>query len=197
MFRCPVDREETLASGFEAGRRAVALDDASALAHCALGTVHIWADETEQGLEEALQAVRLNPYMAHAAMAAGNRLDLVGRTGEGIEGMLNALELNPRDPIRWRYMAYLSRAYISLGEFDQALDWGRQAVTLRPDLPEAQFRYAVCLAHLDRVDEARDALEKCSSLDPGYVAEMTNWQPYPDDARNAHILDGLRRHKLL
>jgi len=57
-------------------------------------------------------------------MAAGNRLDLVGRTEEGIAMMERALMLNPRDPIRWRYMAYLSRAYISLQQYDQAVEWG-------------------------------------------------------------------------
>jgi adenylate cyclase len=119
MYDCTNDREETLRRGFEAGRRAVALDDGSSLAHIALGTVHIFAEETELGLAAALRALDLNPNFTHAAMAVGNRLDLVGRTEEGIAQIENALTLNPRDPNRWRYMAYLSRAYISAKDYER------------------------------------------------------------------------------
>ncbi|MBT4933764.1 MAG: adenylate/guanylate cyclase domain-containing protein [Rhodospirillaceae bacterium] len=197
MFDCNDDPQTSLRNGFEAGRRAVSLDSASALAHLALGTVHIWAEETELGLSEALQAVELNPNFAHAVMAAGNRLDLVGRTEEGIGLMEKALILNPRDPIRWRYMAYLSRAYISVEQYQRAADWCQKPVALRPDLPEPLYRHAICLAHLDQIEEAREMLKKCSAIDARYVSSKSNWQPYPDEQRNQHILDGLLRHGLV
>nr|WP_281358266.1 adenylate/guanylate cyclase domain-containing protein [Hongsoonwoonella zoysiae] len=197
MFDCVEDRQASLARGLDAARKAVALDDSSALAHMSLGAVHIWTEETDLGLAEAQIALQLNPNFAHAAMAVGNRLDLVGRGAEGIQQMERGLALNPRDPVRWRYMAYLARAYISHGEPQIAADWARQAVFLRPDLPEAQFRYAICLAHLDRVEDARAALERCSALDPDFVARKANWRPYADDDRNRHLLSGLRRHGLL
>ncbi len=197
MFDCSDDREGCIKLGFEATRKAVALDDGSALAHISLGTVHIWAEETELGLAEALTALELNPNFAHAAMAAGNRLDLVGKTEEGIAQMERALVLNPRDPIRWRYMAYLSRAYISHGEYERAADWAHKAVMLRPDHPEPLYRYAITLGHLDRVEEARAALEQCNAADASYVAKRANWRPYPDQARSDHFLDGLKRHGLL
>ena len=130
-------------------------------------------------------------------MAVGNRLDLVGETQEGIAQMEQALTLNPRDPICWLYMAYLARAYLSLEDYQRAAQWGQKAVMLRPDLPEALFRHAVCLAHLDRVDEARTLLEQCSKIDANYVASRVDWQPYPDEKRNLHVMAGLRRHKLL
>jgi adenylate cyclase len=197
MHDCTDDLGASLRKGFEAARRSIALDDASALAHMSLGMMHIWAGETKLGLAEGERALDLNPNFAHAAMAVGNRLDLVGQTEEGIAQMERALTLNPRDPIRWRYMAYLARAYLSLEDYEQAAEWGQKAALLRPDLPEALFRYAVCVAHLDRADEARDLIAQCSAIDPGYVAKRAEWRPYPDEKRNAHIMDGLRRHNLL
>jgi len=197
MHECTDDVEPVLKKGFEAARRAIALDDASALAHMSLGMMHIWAGETALGLAEGQRTLELNPNFAQAAMAVGNRLDLVGQTEEGIAQMERALTLNPRDPIRWRYMAYLARAHLSLGEYEKAAEWGQKAVMLRPDLPEALFRYAVCVAHLDRVDEARDLIAQCSAIDPGYVAKRADWRPYPDEKRNMHVMDGLRRHNLL
>jgi len=197
MFGCVEDRDASLKLGFEAARRAVALDDGSAMAHMGLGAVHIWAEETDLGLAEAQIALELNPNFAIAAMAVGNRLDLMGKTEEGITQMERSLTLNPRDPNRWRYMAYLSRAYISLGDNQRAADWARKSVLLRPDLPEALFRCAVCVAHLDEVDEARALLDRCKAIDPNYLTSKADWHPYASQARNNQLLSGLNRHKLL
>lgn len=174
MHGCPVDTVQALKHGFAAARQAVSLDGSSALAHISLGTVYIWAEDMEMGLAEARRAVELNPNYAHAAMAYGNRLDLSGQTEDGIAQLEKALKLNPRDPMCWRYMAYLSRAYLSIKDYQQATDWGRKASMLRPDLPEALFRYAVSAAHLDRVEEARGLLARCDEIDPDYVARMSN-----------------------
>jgi len=197
MHGASADRAQDLAEGFRAARRAVALDGNSPLAHIALGTVHIWAEEIDLGLAEALRAVELNPNFAHAAMAAGNRLDLVGRTEEGIREMERALALNPRDPNCWRYMAYLSRAYASLGETETAADWARRAVLLRPTLAEALFRAAVTIAHAGAEEEVRGLIARCEALEPGYTTAKADWRPYRDAARNAALLAPIRAMGLL
>ena len=110
--------------------------------------------------------------------------------------MERALTLNPRDPNRWRYMAYLSRAYIGLEDYQRATDWARKAALMRPDLSEALFRCAVCIAHLDELDEAKALLDRCSAIDPNYLSRMVGWRPYADQARNEHLLSGLRRQGL-
>ena len=196
MFKCVEDHEAALKLAFEATRKAIALDDGSAVAHLCLGTTYIWAGETALGLAEAQIALRLNPNFAYAGMAVGNRLDLMGQTEEGIAQMERALTLNPRDPLRWRYMACLSRAYISLDQYETAADWARQAVLLRPDLSEALFRCAVSVAHLDAVDEAKTLLAQCKAIDPDFLVAKADWRPYADQARNEHLLSGLRRHGL-
>jgi adenylate cyclase len=196
MFGCTDDPNASLRLGFEASRRAVALDSASATAHMALGECHIWAEETELGLAEAQIALELNPNFAIAAMSVGNRLDLIGKTEQGIAQMEQSLALNPRDPNRWRYMAYLSRAYVSLGEYQHAAEWARKAALLRPDLAEAVFRCAVCVAHLGEVDKAKVLLDRCRAIDPNYLSRMAGWRPYADQRRNDHFLGGLRRHGL-
>ena len=196
MFNCVEDREAALKLAFEATRKAIALDDGSAVAHLCLGTTYIWAGETALGLAEAQIALRLNPNFAYAGMAVGNRLDLMGQTEEGIAQMERALTLNPRDPLCWRYMACLSRAYISLDQYETAADWARQAVLLRPDLSEALFRCAVSVAHLDAVAEAKTLLAQCKAIDPDFLVAKADWRPYADQARNEHLLSGLRRHGL-
>lgn len=189
---CTDDRDRSLAKGFEAARRAIALDEASAVAHLCLGTAHIWSDQLEPGLAEAERALELNPSYAHAALAVGNRLDLVGRTEEGIALMEKGLQLNPRDPRRFKYMGYLARANCCLGRHDLALAWVEKAVRLRPEQPDAHFRYAVGLANLGRVEETKAALDEAERLRSGFVESRKTWCPYPDDARNQRFFAGLK-----
>jgi len=111
--------------------------------------------------------------------------------------MKRALLLNPRDPVRWRYMAYLARAYASQEDYETAAIWSEKATQLRSDIPEPLFRHAVVLAHLDQVEDARRLLARCDALDPSFLTSKANWSPYPDPDRNVRIMAGLQRHALL
>lgn len=197
MLECAVDVESTAQLGLAAGKRAIALNDDSALAHLALSSVFVWTGEAKNGLAEAQRAHELNPNDVRAAFAVGNRLTLTGELSQGVEIIEDALKLNPRDPYRWHYFGYLSRAYLSLGEAETAFDWAQKAVRLRSDQPEPHFRLALCHAHLGASDEARSELAQCERLEPGFVERRKAWKPYPDDKRNSQLLDPLRQANLL
>lgn len=189
-------REKTLTLGLEAACAAVRLDANSSLACLALGSAHIWAEQYDTAIAETRRSVELNPSNAQARASLGNRLDLAGRPGEGIAQMEYALQLNPRDPRRFRFVGFLARAHITQGEYDAALGWAREAVELRPDLPESYFRLAICLGHLNRTDAARAALRDTERLQPGFLSNRKEWRPYADASRNEHFFAGLRRHNL-
>jgi hypothetical protein len=57
------------------------------------------------------------------------------------------------------------------------------------------FRRAICLAALDRVEDARAALEASEALTPGFLESRLSWRPY-EDARDDILFAGLRRHRL-
>jgi adenylate cyclase len=192
----PNDRSTIIDKGLEAARQAVALDCNSSMAHLALATAQVWLEQLDLMIAESELAIELNPSNAAARMALGNRLDLIGRTLEGIKEMELSLRLNPRDPRRFTFMGFLSRAHVDLADYEKALQWARQSVQLRPDLPEPHFRLAVCLGHLDRVEEAQNALTECERVKPSFVESYQGWRPYADSLRNEHFFDGLRRHGL-
>lgn len=191
------ERRALLKEGLEAAMRAVKLDDRSAFAHYVLSVAYVWAEQLQKGISEAEVSLQLNPYSAQAHMGLGNRLDVIGRTEEGIRKMEHALRLSPRDPFCPTIMGYLCRAYLSLERPDRALEWIEKAVNLRPENPDLQYRYAICLAHLDRVGDAKSALSECERLQPGFLASREHWRPYSDDARNQRVFAGLFRHGLL
>lgn len=191
------ERQSLLEKGSQAAKRAVELDSRSSFAHYALGVAHAWAEQYSKSISEAEISLQLNPYHAQALMGLGNRLDLVGRTAEGIVKMKQGLQLSPRDPFCSLIMAYVSRAHLDQDQPAEALEWMEKAVSLHPHNPDFQYRYAVCLAQLDRVDEAKEALNECERLEPGFLKKRRCWQPYSDDARNRRFFAGMLRHGLL
>lgn len=191
------DRDKKVAHAYDSARRAVELDPNSSDAYLQVGTAYVWIEDFESAISETELAVELNPSNAHARMALGNRLDLIGRNSEGILQMEHSLELNPRDLNCWNYMGYLSRAYLDSQQYENALSWAQKALRLRPDQPEAYFRVAACLAHLNHFQEARAALAKCDRLSPGFITMKASWQPYSDSGRSEHFFAGLRRFSLI
>jgi adenylate cyclase len=196
-LKCADDVEASLESGYDAARKGVALDEGSALTHYVLSTAYVWREQLPLSFEELRRVLELNPYFARAHLALGNRLDLAGQPDDGIAGLRRALELNPRDPNRPQYMLFLARALTVQGAHDEALRWAASAVGLDLDNPDVQYRYAICLANLDRADEARAALARCEQLRPDFILKRRNWRPYSDDSRNDRFFAGMRRNGLM
>jgi adenylate cyclase len=197
LIGCPVDPALTGQLGFEAARRAVSLDDNSAVAHLALGSIYIWTGDVDSGLRHGQRALELNPNDVRAGLAVGNRLTLIGRLEEGIRTILATLPLNPRDPSRWLYYGYLSRSYLELGDIEAATEWAKKAIDMRQDQADAYFRVAICHAHRGEVEVAGQLLAKAELLEPGFLNRRRSWQPFPDPRRNHWFLAPLRDNGLL
>jgi adenylate cyclase len=197
LIGCPVDPALTGQLRFEAARRAVSLDDNSAVAHLALGSIYIWTGDVDSGLRHGQRALELNPNDVRAGLAVGNRLTLIGRLEEGIRTILATLPLNPRDPSRWLYYGYLSRSYLELGDIEAATEWAKKAIDMRQDQADAYFRVAICHAHRGEVEVAGQLLAKAELLEPGFLNRRRSWQPFPDPRRNHWFLAPLRDNGLL
>jgi adenylate cyclase len=197
LIGCPVDPALTGQLGFEAARRAVSLDDNSAVAHLALGSIYIWTGDVDSGLRHGQRALELNPNDVQAGLAVGNRLTIIGRLEEGIRTILATLPLNPRDSSRWLYYGYLSRSYLELGDIEAATEWAKKAIDMRQDQADAYFRAAICHAHRGEVEVAGQLLAKAELLEPGFLNRRRSWQPFPDPRRNHWFLAPLRDNGLL
>ena len=186
------DRLATANLALEAARNAVKFDESSATAHHALSTAYQWLDRQDDAVREAEIAVALNPNDASGLHALGNKSDLAGDP-EGILRMEKAQKLNPQDAQLYTHLAFLARAYLNAGAYDESLDRARKAIERNPDHPNAFYIMALALGHLGREDEGRAALATCDELHPGFVESRKDWRPYVDPASNAALKDGLRR----
>jgi|GEM_PF-579529 len=191
LLECYHDRARTMTALHDAARRAVALNDESSLAHHLLSTSHVWRDELDLSVAEGRLAVALNPYDAEVLHALGNKLDLIGDP-EGITFMEQAQSLNPRDPERHMYLTFLARAHLNVSDYDRSIACARNAVQWKPDYPHAYFVLGLALGLQGQCKDAKDALDNCENLHPGFIGKRENWHPYLDESRNRRLLEGLR-----
>ena len=196
LFDVAEDRAAWETKALASARRAVALDNESAYAHYALGSAHIWANQHAASIAETRMAVQLNPSNTVAWLALANRLDIVGDK-EGMPLLEKTLQRNPRDPHNHIYYGQLGRCYINARDYEKALACLREAVRLNPDYPNTYHVLAICLGHLGKADEAREAARRCDALRPGLIARRAHWNVYLDEAANRHLTEGLRKAGLV
>ena len=158
-----------------------------------MGMALLWAGQNEEAILSLQKSVELNPSHGYARASLGSVLDLMDRTDEGILMMEAGLRLNPDAPNTRHIYSFLARAYVKAHRYEDAIASARKSIHLRPDYPNAHYLLAVGLAHSDRCDEAKAALEQCEIIQPGFIASRMEWQPYPNSSDNEHFLDGLRK----
>ena len=175
----------------KAARRAVALDEGSSFAHLALSGAFMWSNQHEQAIAETRMAVELNPSNVPAWLALGNRLDIIGQHDEGIALLEKSLRLNAHDPHNHIYYAQLGRAYINARKYEIALRYLRESIRLKPDYANTFHVLAICLGHLERVNDACEAAQRCEQLRPGLMKRRAYWNIYLDPESNKHLTEGL------
>ena len=158
------DRDAEMARALEAGKTAVKLDENDPFAQVALGRIYTLHREHDTAIAQCDVAISLTPSYANAHFGRAHSLWMSGRADEAIASHDEAMRLSPRDPILWAFMASKAIALIMLGRYEEGLDWAQKAqrqpsTALWAFLPEAS-----ALALLDRIDQARAALERARRL---------------------------------
>ncbi len=185
---------ETLSQGFEAARRAVALDGKDAGARFTLGRLYYMKREHDASIAELKTAVALNPSFANAYLGLATAMVYSGKASEAIGPADDALRLSPHDPYLWILMVVQAFARLQLKDYEAALDWSTQAVRQPSAEITAYLTHASSLGHLGRHDEGRKAIAEVLRRKPDFSPEYVgNILPYKDTADLDDILDGLRK----
>lgn len=88
----------------------------------------------------------------------------------------------------------MARAYLVLHRYKEAVKWARQG-RRHQSLPWPSLAIpASALAHLDRLKEARRALDETNEREPGITVEFVREHTTVSDADYiGHFLDGFRK----
>jgi adenylate cyclase len=112
------------------------------------------------------RALTLNPNSAHAWLARGLVSYRQNRPDTAIEAFKRAMRLSPLDPVAYFMTCGLALAHVIAGRYEEAIEWADQSLRELPRFESALRNRVVACAHLGRVEEARDGLERLLELQP-------------------------------
>ena len=155
--------------GVSFARRAleVADDDPSVLANAAIALAYFGEDI---GAMTALadRAVALNPSFARGWYTCGVLRCWGGEPDAAIQDVNAALRFSPRAKVG-NSTALIGRAHFLSRRFDQAVPKLLLAIQDDPTYPEPYRTLAACYAHMGRLDEAREVVERLRNITPVIV----------------------------
>jgi TolB-like protein/class 3 adenylate cyclase len=191
------DQAVQFAAAEAALAKALSLAPEHAAAHSCLGYVQINTNRAVQSIAEFERALALDPNQTAAYAGIGLAKYCIGRAEETEAHVQEALRLSPRDTSAYLWMGVAGVAKILLGRDEEAVTRLRHAIDMNRNFPRAYFWLAAALAQLNRLDEAKFAVQAGLALVPTYTV-----RGFRDRASNDHptflaqrerIVDGMRK----
>lgn len=163
------DRAARLATGEAALVRALTQAPDHAWAHLSLGLAMIQTKRALQGMAECERALALDRNLAPAHAMIGLAKFRIGQGEETEAHVEEALRLSPRDSFVAAWMSIAGDAKLFLGRDEEAVARLGRAIALNRNNPYTNFLLAAALANLDRIDEARAAVQAGLALNPDFT----------------------------
>ena len=120
-------------------------------------------------IEAFERSVALNPSSTLVLKCAGEGLAMADESEAAIEKLERAMRLSPSDPAAyWTYHGF-ALAHFSERRYEEAVEWAGRAVLQNPEFTFALRALAAGLAHLGRIEEARQGMERVTALDAEFT----------------------------
>jgi tetratricopeptide (TPR) repeat protein len=191
----PHERAERFASAEAAATKALSLAPDHAWATLCMGIVLTLTNRASQGIAECERALALDRNLAHAQGYMGLAKFLLGRGEETVSHVQEALRISPRDARAYVWLTGAGHASVSLGRDQEAVEWLHRSIEMHRGYLMSHYALAAALANLDRLEEARTAVQKVLSLDPNFSIARLRATPISDNpiflARRERLLAGL------
>jgi DNA-binding winged helix-turn-helix (wHTH) protein/TolB-like protein/Tfp pilus assembly protein PilF len=161
------DRAAALDRAFELARTAHQINPDIPETYWMLAYVHVHRGEHEQALQHLETAVRLYPSYADGYAFMGAIHSGLGRPADGVLLLRTAMRLMPESG--YLYFMLLGRAYLFLGDLEQARVNLKHALSRNPEFLDARvYMAAVHVASGDKAAAAWEA-EEIRALQPGFT----------------------------
>jgi len=177
----------------ELAHRAARLDDEDPWAHLALGYLAFTERQTEEAVREYMRALDLNPNFATAYGYLGWAVVFDGQSEEAIRYFQRALRMSPQGPLKAFFYSGTCVAHYYAHRYDEAVEWGREAIRERPGFTAAHRILCASLAQAGRKSETSRAMKRLREVQPNIsVSWIERYVPYTPRAM-LHFLDGMRK----
>ena len=166
------DVAATLATARLRAQRAIRRDPDDPWTHFAAGYVHMVARRTEEAVAELSEAIELNPSLAFAHTILGSAYGYAGMAADGLHHCSLATKLSPRAYFHPATLAVGGLCHLMAGRFDEAVEFERRAVDLRPNFGVAWRTLAAAAGLAGDLDLAKSALSRGTAFPPDAVRPM-------------------------
>jgi TolB-like protein/class 3 adenylate cyclase len=165
-------------------------------AHLYMGQVLCATNRAARGIEEYERALALDPNLALARGSMGLAHVFIGRAEETETHVREAMRLSPRDTNLPAWLLHVGGAKAYLGEYEAAAGWLRKSIEANRNTFWAYFLLASCLAHLGRLDEARQELKNGLAVNPNFTIKRFHAAAESDNpvfvAQHVRVAEGMR-----
>jgi TolB-like protein/class 3 adenylate cyclase len=137
-------------------------DDPGVLATAAIALAY-FGEDIDAMIALVDRALALNPSFALGWSISSNLRHWAGQPDIAIEHAENSLRLSPRARVG-RSVFLIGAAHFVSRRFDEAVPKLRLAIQEDPSHPEAYRTLAACYAHMGRLDDAREVVERLRTI---------------------------------
>jgi tetratricopeptide (TPR) repeat protein len=124
-------------------------------------------EQSQQMIDQTrviIDRARGNPADLEAQLQAAEQFMQIQRPEGALEFLLKADQIKPNDA---EIVSSIGEAYLFANKFEQAQDWSRRALKLRPDYPPAMFYLLASLVETNQhLDEAEQLVTKLEAITP-------------------------------
>lgn len=189
------DGQGALARALELAQTARRMDPDLPEAYGVLAHVHAVRLEYDEAIKILRQAIVLAPSYADGYAHLGSAYAHMGQPAKAIPLLRAAARLNPDGGSR--YFVVLGRAYLFLGDTEQALINLREAITRNPADLDGHVYLAATLVASGDLPAARWEAEEIRALQPGFaVRQWLQTYPTTDADQKQRLIDLLAKVEL-
>jgi adenylate cyclase len=181
---------KSLDRAHDLSKKALNIEESSALAHSALGSIYLRRTQYDLAMSELERAIELNPNDTHSQRQLGSVMLYSGRKDEAIYWLESALRLNPH--LSLGAFMLLGQAYYLSDRYQDAITILKKGLAKNPDYVGHHIMLAAAYAQVGYGEEAKRSAAKVLRLDPFFKL-----QSYGTVFRNSEdrvkIIKGLKK----
>ena len=187
-----LDRDKTICEAYELAKQAVSLNENSEDAHWALGLIQHERGKNDIAILELERALELNPNCSTAYGLLGNIQSYCGKPDESIKNNQIAIRINPKDISIFFRFSGIAMAHFVAGRYEEAVQWTLKSIHRKPTWRMGHAILASSLAHLSRLEEAKDAITNFLKIVPNATISGLHL-PYKGLDDENKFKEGLRK----
>ena len=157
-----------------------------------MGYIYLYKRQHEEAIKAGERAVELSPNGAEAHASLAFILICSDKIELAIKLLQRAFRLNPIP--QSNFYLHLGIAYQNNGQYEKAIEMCKKALSGNPDMLSAYLTLATSYTLLNRIEDARKAVEEILRIQPDFSLEYhAKTVPYKNQEKLDRYINALRK----